>query len=210
MIRIHPNKSILIHIPRTGGTSLKDSHKIQPIDVRMLEKQFHTPDHNSRGIHHVPASYLLREYRSHPKIVIVRNPWSRLVSLYHYADHIREHGVGEYYQREKISFSEFIDRTETFMQTSTFYQNHPYDHFGSQTDWISTAKELTFLRFEHLREDAEKALGHSVGSWVNKGVYNDSYMCYYNKEQIEKVRDWYRLDIERFGWDFETTARNVR
>jgi len=217
LIRIHPNKFILIHIPRTGGTSLKDSPRIQPVNMRMLDKRFHTPNHNPITIHHAPASYLLKEYRSHPKIAVIRNPWSKLVSLYNYADYARKHeasfirrGAGEYTKGEKISFNEFIDGIDLFVQTSTFYKNHPYDHFGSQTDWLTEAKELTILRFEHLKEDAEKALGHSFDSWHNKGIYNDDYTSYYNEEQIEKVRQWYRLDIERFGWDFETTARNIR
>ena len=209
MIRIHPNRHILIHIPKNGGTSIREnSNVVIHVNNLMVSKQYLTPDHLPYMIHHIPATYLYRELRSHPKVAVVRNPWSRLVSLYEYADDLRERGIGEYFQRDKISWDEFIDRIDVYAHSSQFYFNHPYDHFGSQLDWLTP--DVKLLRYEHLAEDYEVMFGRPLETHVNKGVYKEDYKCYYSTDQIEKVRDWFRVDIHKFGWDFETTARNVR
>ena len=210
MNRIHPNKHILIHIPKNAGTSIRqnaDGRLVHAIQKQNVTKTV-TPDHLDFMVHHCPATYLHRQLKSHPKVAVIRNPWSRLVSLYEHADHLREHGVGDYFQREKISWDEFIDRIDSYIQTSVFYYNHPYDHFASQSDWLTP--EVKLLRYEHLSEDYEKLFKTPLTTIANKGVYKEHYTCYYSKNQIEKVREWFRYDIYKFGWDFETTARNIR
>lgn len=177
----------------------------------MVQKQYLTPDNLPFMTKHMPSSYLHRELRSHRKVAVVRNPWSRLVSLYEYAEHLRENGVGEYseyFKRDKISWDEFIDRIDVYTHSSNFYCNHPYDYFGSQTDWLTP--EVKILRYEHLAEDYEEWCGEPLVCYDKKGKYTKDYRDYYSIDQIEKVRDWFRVDIQKFGWGFETTARYLK
>jgi hypothetical protein len=65
------------------------------------------------------------------------------------------------------------------------------------------------MRFEHLNEDLENYFGVDEMSRarnvtdLNKGTYRDIY----TPETIQIVADWYKADIDLFGYDFDTGAQ---
>lgn len=160
---------------------------------------------------HIPYNYL-----DHNKInrfdrtfAVVRNPWSRLVSLYHYADKISNDIAGTPYYQQKIDFNDFINRMDSFKMSSTYYWNHPYDQWGIQLDWITKQGKIKadILRYENICEDINYYFDKEIAlEKRNVGSYDRHYTDYYNNEQRDKVADWFRLDIEHFGFTFESGA----
>ena len=65
------------------------------------------------------------------------------------------------------------------------------------------------MRFEHLNKDLEDYFGIDEMSGarnvtaVNKGTYHDVY----TDKTIQIVADWYKADIDMFGYDFDTGAQ---
>ena len=65
------------------------------------------------------------------------------------------------------------------------------------------------LRTENLNEDLESYFGFPRMSRrrnvtaLNKGSYQDLY----NKETTQIVADWYKADIDYWGFDFDTAAQ---
>tara|TARA_B110000879_G_C10762788_1_gene352196 strand:- start:258 stop:509 length:252 start_codon:yes stop_codon:yes gene_type:complete len=65
------------------------------------------------------------------------------------------------------------------------------------------------MRFGHLNEDIckyfdipEMSRSRNVTA-LNKGTYQDLY----NKDTIQIVADWYKKDIDFWGFDFDTDAQ---
>ena len=211
------SRTLFIHIPRTAGTSiqlsgiaastrnigLKDDilghMKMDPLPPESLGPIFANTMQK-----HIPYSYLNRNYinRFDRTFTIVRNPWARLVSLYHRSDSIPSKFTWYYYG--KISWEEFLERMDGFIMTPKYYWAHPYNQWGAQLDWIDP-KKVDVLRYENIHEDLNNYFNKTVDlPTVNQGAKVD-YRSYYT-EQKQKVADWFRVDIDYWGFDFESSA----
>ena len=109
----HELKCIFVHIPKSGGTSVENALGLLA-DVRnentetmfglikspALKKKVRS----TSFLQHLTAKELRRllpsQFSSYYRFAFVRNPWSRMVSLYHY--HIRD---------KRFSFNEFVALT---------------------------------------------------------------------------------------------------
>lgn len=214
---------LFIHIPKNAGNSVIATNAVIPITDKALKdsiKQQQEMDpvaattvssiFGRRMIKHTPYNYLDREYlnRFDRVFAVIRNPWSRLVSLYNYADYISSEPElkSTWYAKPKISWDEYIDRMDIFKMTPNYFWIHPYDHWALQSDWLPTKGKVDILRYENLQEDLNSYLGKQIElPYLNKGKEAD-YKSYYTEEQKQKVANWFRLDIDRFGFDFETGA----
>ena len=161
---------------------------------------------------HIPYNYLdtSKIGRFNKTFAVVRNPWARMVSLYHYADKISNDIAGTPYYQPQISFNEFIDRIESFRMSSTYYWNHPYDQWASQLDWVTKQGKVKadILRYENIQIDLNSYFDNDVElKKKNMGLYNKHYTEYYSDEQRKRVEDWFRLDIEYWGFTFDSGAK---
>jgi len=161
---------------------------------------------------HIPYNYLdiTKINRFDNTFAVVRNPWARMVSLYHYADKISDAVAGTPYYQPQISFNEFIDRMDSFRMSSTYYWNHPYDQWGAQLDWVTKQGKVKadILRYENIQTDLNHYFDKDVElKKKNIGSYKKHYTEYYNDEQKQRVADWFRLDIEYWGFTFDSGAK---
>lgn len=217
---------LFIHIPKTAGKAIVQSNLALPVNLRYISKKMKSIEEMDPNyvmqinplppfFKHLPYSYLDKSLltRFPSTFTVVRNPWSRVVSLYNYADKIRPLLKNDpWYNQEKISFREFLDRRLKFKMTPGFYRAHPYDQWACQMDWIVEGNNRSFkvdvLRFEHLNEDLSSYLDKEVNlSVVNKGIYEDDYRSYYDNETRNIVADWFKVDIDRWGFTFEGAAK---
>lgn len=217
------SRTLFIHIPKNAGTTIKNNLKVVSVSEKYISKNrleqmaldpFH---YNTLGkskfyfAQHTPYNYLEKDMISSfdRTFAVVRNPWSRLVSLYNYAQGETMKGFqGLWYYKDPISWESFLDRMDSFRMTPNYYWKTPYDHWGSQSDWVVDRGKIKvdILRYENLSSDIEKYFGQPYDlPYMNQGKKVD-YRTYYTEEQKQKVADWFRTDIAYWGFSFESEA----
>lgn len=203
---------LFIHIPKTAGQAVVTLDEVTKVNHSFMNKDVESVDPTPRldpFFKHIPYSYLSKERLSEfdKVFTVIRNPWSRAVSLYYYADKIRPQPGLEWFNQPKISFEEFLDRRNRFEKTTSFYRLHPYDQWSFQSDWISQEDNIDILTFENLEEDLSFYLGKKISlDIVNKGVYDQDYRYYYNDDTAKIIYDWFKVDIDRWGFTFDSPA----
>jgi hypothetical protein len=201
-----------IHIPKTGGKSMKNWIKENTLQAIVYEQT-----------EHYSASMLLKK---HPKIdyffTIVRNPWSRLVSWYRFL-------TGRYLDKlpgllnfKLINFPIEIKTVEEFKnyaKTLTFetYVNNYldvltikqwYNVSTTQTKWLDLPVDL-IIKLEHINKEFEKIqrifnCTKSLPFLNQHGHANNyHYTLFYNEELKKKVAKIFAEDIETFKYKFE-------
>jgi hypothetical protein len=212
------SETLFIHIPKTAGTSIAASCPVVQVTKEYLsidkKKEFDMDPLSYRTLtvsndfaKHTPYSHLdSNQLAKFNRIMtVVRNPWSRLVSFYNYIDILDAKISGTWYNQDKISWEEFLNRMDHFKMTDSFYWNHPYDNWGKQSDWISDSVDV--LRYENLQEDINSYFGRNIPLLrKNIGLYQNDYRDYYTEEQKEKVAKWFKIDIDRWGFTFDSGA----
>jgi chondroitin 4-sulfotransferase 11 len=184
-----------VHVPRAAGLSIS----------RTLY---------NRDIFHFSAIQMQRalpnDVLTLPRFAIVRNPWDRAVSAYHFAKQGGVPGGAQMAHPERYrgndfaTFETFLTRylarqelsnidgvfrpqfTYLFLSDGTL----PFDHLG---------------RFERLGE-TEQWLAETLGRPIRLPKINctdrDDYRGYFTDETREIVADRYRTDIDAFGYRF--------
>ena len=235
----HHHKCIFIHIPKTGGQSIERVF----CDLLGLTWQTRAPlllRHNDKAElgpeklahlnvdEYVACKYITREmFDSYFKFAFVRNPWSRVVSLYKYYRQIHKH---------RSSFRHFVlSGLDELLSRQDF-------HVKTQSSFVISDGKLSVDyvgRFENLQKDFYKIcellslpsieLPHSNRSFyprslslpptgrntpqyflmtmlskLSSNVYTNhrEYQDYYDSATISKVASFYQNDIIEFGYDF--------
>lgn len=205
----HKHKCIFIHIPRTGGTSI-ENHIIggDYAKINLLEK-------------HLTAEKTIEIYgkdvwNEYFKFSFVRNPWSRIISVYNMslynvpkeklskivAPHVKTHKIIGIASGKGLKY--FLDNYEP----ASWEQNPPLFHEILKVP--ADCKPIDFIgRFENLQEDFKHIcsklqipldkLGH-----INAQSGKKHYSSYYDEETINMVAAKHKTDIEMFDYKFET------
>lgn len=216
----HHFKCIFVHIPKTAGQSIEHVF-LDLLDLKwetrapLLLRYNDRPELGPPRLAHLKADeyvrykYLTQEmFDDYFKFAFVRNPWSRLVSMYKYFGY-----------NEKIDFNSFVQdafKNRIFNKENWFV--------GPQSDFVySRDGELLvdYLgRFEDLQDGFDLAcerigvpptkLQHINKSQSSGRVHGikeirsfSQYQEYYDKESIDCVAHLYRKDIESFKYEFE-------
>jgi hypothetical protein len=187
-----------IHIPKNAGTSIRPwVHPMDHDDTKEKLPEYITKIGMDK---HLPHSKLKPNSMFDSQFAIVRNPWARMVSLYHDKQHPHT---------EPMSFLTFIHKLKEFKYDGHWWCNPPHKCFAQQLDWISINGKpmIDVLPFNNLQENLEEYLGHQVFlEHLNKGHSFTNYKSFYNKYSREMVANHFIKDIEHFGFDFETEA----
>ncbi|OGR06876.1 MAG: hypothetical protein A2511_17500 [Deltaproteobacteria bacterium RIFOXYD12_FULL_50_9] len=180
----HENKLIFIHIPNTGGSS---------IEVALIGQDWFTIEKRTKHLGWIRAKRRYSKYwDNYFKFAVVRNPWEWLVSIYN--THDRKRKLGD------PSWDFFLRRPKLMpIEQKILIQS---DIIGDEMDFI--------IRFENLKEDFDKmcekaGVGKKILPHRNKSKTTKiHYSLYYeNDEQVELVREKFKKDIERFGYEFD-------
>jgi hypothetical protein len=184
-----------VHVPRAAGLSV--SRTLYNRDI------FHFSARQMRRV--LPADVL-----NLPRFAIVRNPWDRTVSAYHFATQGGVLGGAQmayperYRGNDFATFETFVTRylarhtlasiDGVFRPQSTYLLLNdgtvPFDHVG---------------RFERIGETEEwlsATLGRPIRFPKINGTDRDDYRGYFTDETREIVADRYRADIDAFGYTF--------
>ncbi len=176
-----------VHINKTGGTSVEHALGL-PVDHRTAQEW-----RRDLG----PRAWD-RRFR----FTVVRNPWDRAVSHYHYRVLTDQTGLGA----DPVGFGEWAHRV--YGDQDERYYDQP-KVFMPQVDWVSDEDGALMVdrvcRFERLREDVAE-VGQEIGRPIDlphvKASKRGPYQSYYDDELREVVGEWFRRDVEAFGYSF--------
>lgn len=189
-------KSILIHIQKTGGSSIEQA--LRGVDATIGNNLY-------AGQRHIGAKDFRNMidpaiWNSYYKFAFVRNPWDRLVSWHRMC---MEFGGNKFQTYVRINHPEFSD----------FIRDGNCDGLArtcqNQLDYITDDKGNVLVdfigRFENLEEDFRKMNLAGTGvklPHANKSSHKD-YRSYYSEETREIVAQRFAKDCEFFGYRFD-------
>lgn len=215
MIVSRGRRYIFVHIPKTGGTALAlalegrakaddiligDTPKAQRRRGRIAGAQTagrlwkHTTLAEGIGL------YSAAEARDWFTLSLVRNPYDRLVSYYHWLrgqrfDHPAVH------MAHRLEFGPFLDHP----QTAASIAAHPYGSYMRLTDGTECCR--LWARLEHLDTDLapfEAHLGFRLGpiEVANASGRGRDWRPYYDSAARAKVATICAEDLDRFEYAF--------
>jgi len=159
---------------------------------------------------HVSCGHLMEYlgkivYKSYFKFCFVRNPWDRLVSLYHYT---LQKEAGKYSQSEK----RITDFTKNILKAGSFENWIKSKDIGtSQFDMISNSNDELMVDFIGKSENIQADFSYICGAIGIENITLDKanvskrgdYKTYYNEVTRQIVADQYHKDLEHFKYNFE-------
>ena len=170
----HQYKTIFVHINRTGGSSIETA-----FGKRLKNHQRPKEIINKIGI---------KKWNDFFKFTFVRNPWDRIVSIYHHRK-----------QNRRIVNEDFKNWVYTIDQFSSF----------NQLWWIKYKNkiEMDFIgRFENLEVDFKK-ICNEIGADLQLPHVNSSkhthYSNYYDIDSKKFVAKVCQEEIEVFKYKFD-------
>ncbi len=219
MIISRGRRFIFVHIPKTGGTalSLALEARAQKDDILIGD----TPKARARKgrltgaktagrlwkhstLADVAGLVTEAEMADFFTLTLVRNPWDRMVSYYHWlrGQSFAHPAVG--LARAK-DFSGFLNHP----QTQTSLQLWPYSAY--MRDGHGVDRCTLYARLEHLKTDLAPFEAHLGFRLMPLGLANPSdraadWRGYYSDADADLIGDLCAVDIARFGYRFEDCA----
>lgn len=177
-----------IHINKTGGSSIE--HALSAPLIHETARVFR----DRIGVN---------RWQKRFSFAIVRNPWDRAVSHYHYRLMTDQTGLRD----GSLSFKDWV--REVYVECSPKYVDED-KMFLTQTDWVVDEDGRVMVdyigRFEELDEAwseicrrlnrSDTALPH-----VKKSSRQD-YRDYYDQDTRDIVGSFFKVDVENFGYSF--------
>ncbi|WP_306116134.1 MULTISPECIES: sulfotransferase family 2 domain-containing protein [unclassified Roseovarius] len=212
---ISPGRNyIFVHIPKTGGTSLALALEGRAMadDIligdtpKALRRRGRIKGIKSAGRlwkHStladidglVPPDDIRRAFT----FTLVRNPWDRVVSYYHW---LREQSFDHpaVVLAKARDFSGFLNAPDTIAALRA----EPYAHHMTGCDGQEQCD--AYLRLEQFDTDARVLWDHLGFAlelpWINRSARTKPYVDYYSDADRSLVADISAVDIGRFGYRF--------
>jgi len=182
------DRFVFIHINKTAGSSIEKALKLPHEHKTALEK-----------IEEIGRD----SWDKKLTFAVVRNPWDKVVSHFHYRVKTNQTGLREH----PVEFREWVKRA--YGNRDPLYYDKP-KMFMPQMDWISERDGRILvdeiIHFENISSeftDLLQTLGKNVTLQHVKRSDRGNYRNYYDQETMEVVRIWFERDIDRLGYRFE-------
>lgn len=180
-----------IHINKTGGTSI----------CRALGK----PKKHFTISQWINNHGSLAELEERFTFTFVRNPFSRMLSMYKYRMAHNKHGLRE----EHISFTDFLRLTLEERQEPWY--NNP-NMFQPCWEWITLGGVLKVdaiywfeeynKMFRGLMRDLGRPLNHKDKIPHTNKTQHSHYCNHYTPYGVELIQHYFRSDLEHFNYTF--------
>jgi len=176
-------KPVYIHIPKTGGSS-----------VRQITLKYNPAQKNHWHTRVSHYKHLLRS--THFFFTVTRNPYDRLVSAYTY---LRKGGDN----KDDLAKGKTLPPDFKTFVFESLKSNLQWWHFRPMTFYVNG--DVDFLgRFENINEDFKHvceqcSIPVSELPHLNK-TEHDHYMEYYDDDTIDYVKSVYQRDFDTFGY----------
>lgn len=207
----HKYKFIYIAVTKTGSTTLR----------HLLNKYSDIKSKNDQGEfrHHAKAEELKRTFQEkgwswddYFKFTVVRNPVSRLHSIYKYKVRIGSKPPSDYFKKFAMNF--YLNCAQFKELNISFEDAVLYDkiHIPSQTSWLMSAdKKLLlnkFIKIENIRDELPHIWRHlglppselKMIPDLNQSPSDVSWNSLLSVAAINKIRSAYSEDFELLGY----------
>ncbi|WGW05516.1 sulfotransferase family 2 domain-containing protein [Tropicibacter oceani] len=212
---ISPGRSyIFVHIPKTGGTSMAlaledrahrddiligDTPKAQKRRGRVKKLTARGRLWKHATLADIDGVLTPDQIDAMTCFTLVRNPWDRMVSYYHWLQAQRfDHTAVTLAQT--LDFAGFVRHEHT----RTTLKAWPYARYMTDANGVEQA--AVYLRLEKLDQDLAP-LAERLGIPLEIPHANKSnrraYQSYYTDDLVDVVADTCAQDIARFGYGFE-------
>ena len=217
------DKKLFVHIPKNAGCTIRLNPEISCYVIDASPKTHINKEYtedllktmNVIGDHHGFAHARWKDFKvklrqQYQAFTIIRNPWDRVVSRYFFAKKTIE--------IEKKNPPDYADISsfEAFLEERHKWANKPYmwhraiRGWYNQLDYVIDENDnicCDILRQEKLAFDLKSYLKiMDMPRSRNVTGLNKDYRTIYTPQTIQIVADWYKKDIDTFGFDFDTTA----
>lgn len=219
----HKNKIWFIHIPKNGGSSIRNWLDLESESLKIGQRKY---DRGTR-IHsnfRFQSEYNsnFKTFEDYFKFCIVRNPWDRAVSIYY--NYIKDNKQPYFYKWNvnpnpkfgdidnfKKWFLDVYYNLYKFNDNKISYSNRPL-HFLFLPQYYfvidkSGSIAVDFVgRFEDLKSSLDR-VQHQFRIFETPPVLNSSekkypYTHYYDDELIDKSHSLFKSDLEYFKYNF--------
>lgn len=150
---------IFIHIPKCGGTSIKDCFNIETVrDSRKANNLINNPSNRIVSFGHLDLKkYFIKKFFT---FTFMRNPYERVISLYNYwfdkHDFIKKESFTEFcrrlYERYKMYKGYYPGWINHFAPQTYSIQDKRLDFIGSMTNFNDDIKKLSKILNIEIKE----------------------------------------------------------
>ncbi len=212
-----PKKDLrFIHITKTAGTSIEEI----AFENRHRWGRYHN-EYNTNSIssesgwwHEKFSEKPLDLKQKYDWFMIVRNPYSRIVSEYYWIMEMLEHQ-----HRINVShFNEFIHNALTNLKHERYsrnlFQRREGHHFTEQYKYIDSSTTIYVLRFEDLKNEFNSLMKlYKLPMRLTKHLARSSRHSIseydLNDENIELIKEIYAKDFEIFGYSMDIENKSI-
>ncbi len=215
MILSRGRRYIFVHAPKTGGTSLALALEARAMADDVMLGDTPKAKKRRRRLDGVKASGRLwkhamltdlyglvtqEEIEDFFVFTLVRNPWDRLVSYYHWLQ-------AQSFDHPAVTAAKTHDFAG-FLHLPLIADSiraNPYTRYVTDAGGVERAD--LYIRLEHLAEDLaplEAHLGFGLDAipHVNQSNRHRDWRAYYTGSDAEIVAELCQTDIKRFGYSF--------
>jgi len=225
MLISYTHQFIFFHVAKVAGSSIKNAL----IDYTQEPKEFKVrrPTKTVNGklnplyemwdafMMHIKAKDAKKElpkeiYDNFYKFAFVRNPWDWQVSMYHFILKETTH-VNHEFVKSMVGFDEYlawiinVKKTPYPKGAPKFQKDMVVDKEGRIiVDFIGRYENLA-QDFQHVCQMINIDVSLPV---INRSVHKD-YKSYYNDKTRKMVEEYFKEDIELFGYTFDSYSPNT-
>jgi len=210
MIISHLHRLVILHIPKTGGSTLTEYFRKLKNDQQLgddeLEITWGVRESDGLDLAHVSAQDVPERARGYQWIAVVRNPYDRLYSCYRY--YLAYPDLHELYRicmPPDMTFDEFVREVHRSPERWSVHAQ-PMTRFCNREQVAQ--HRIHVMRTETLSQEFTSLL-QMLGlpdAFENVNVACDDfdnsfkYAAKYTPETLRLVRDMYAEDFETFGY----------
>lgn len=206
-----PYKFIFIHIPKTGGTSVKNNIFLKTVlpgkRSKISFEDYCLSAHSSIKEYNIKFPERVSNYY---KFSFVRNPWDKMLSYNFFCNKETD-------ERLKSSFLPLIHVKGEFTKVvHHLYKNRDNEHIkryvtGPQLEWFENENGKILMddifRFENLDEGIDRICKKLIIKRTPLEKLNttnhEHYSHYYDDTTINMIGEMFKRDIDYFGYTFE-------
>ena len=216
---------MFIHIPKCAGMTIRRSDTLSgkiisatpqthksPDYIKALAAQMKKQGDQTTNPEHARWRDLDWKFQAYDCFAVARNPWDRVVSRYFFARKVK------FVEKKSSKTGDNCDTFEEFLEERHTWGGVPYNWHRAVKGWYPAVDHVCdenknlkcdMIRFENLDADLEKYFNIPKMTRARNvtGLNEGSYMDLYDDRTIQIVADWYKTDIDMWGYDFDSGAQ---